>query len=331
MSSQAEHRKLTARIPDELAGRRLDQALAKMFPEYSRARLQHWIRAGQVLVDAQSVKPRDKVAGGEVVELTATLSEETPWAGEALPLNVVYEDPWLLVLDKPSGVVVHPAAGNRQGTLVNALLHYAPELSAVPRAGIVHRLDKDTSGLMVVARTLEAHKHLVEQLQGRRVQREYLALVYGEMISGGRVDGAIGRHPVDRKRMAVVPAGKPAGTQYRIVERFKGITLIKVILETGRTHQIRVHMAHIHHPVVGDPVYGRLRLPKGASQALIDMLRAFRRQALHAARLSLMHPQSGESMQWQSPLPEDFAALVTQLRRDCGRLPGESDIDSNSD
>jgi 23S rRNA pseudouridine1911/1915/1917 synthase len=314
---QSDHKCFTARIPAACADRRVDQVLAEVFPQFSRSRLQQWIRGGMVRLNGEPLRPRDKVAGGEVVEITAVIAEETPWQGEAMPLNIVYQDASLLVINKPSGVVVHPAAGHRGGTLVNALLHYAPELVRVPRGGIVHRLDKDTSGLMVVARTLEAHTALVAQIQGRQVQREYLALVYGELTAGGRVEAPVGRHPVRRQRMAVTDAGKAAATQYRVVERFTGFTLVRAILETGRTHQIRVHMAHIRHPVVGDPVYGRLRLPKGADAALSAVLRGFKRQALHAERLSLVHPATGEVMAWRAPLPDDFTHLLEVLGACC--------------
>lgn len=311
-----ERKTLTASVPEAFAGKRLDQALAALFPQYSRSRLQQWMRDGLVTVSPVTLRPRDKVAGGERVAITAVMSEETPWAGEALPLNIVHRDETLLVINKPSGVVVHPAAGNRRGTLVNALLYHLPELAHVPRAGIVHRLDKDTSGLMVVARTLEAHTYLVDQIQRRLVTREYLAVVYGELSGGGRIEAPVGRHPVQRQRMAVTPSGKPAATQYRVLERFKGFTLIRAMLETGRTHQIRVHMAHIHHPLVGDPLYARLRLPKGAGEGLVARLRGLGRQALHAERLTLVHPLTGQSLQWRAPLPEDVHLLLAALRVD---------------
>ena len=301
-------------IPGACAGRRVDQVLAEVFPQYSRSLLQQWIRDGEVRINGVSPRPRDKVAGGEVVEIRAVIDQRTPWQGEDLPLNVVYEDESLLVINKPSGVVVHPAAGHRRGTLVNALLHHAPELVKVPRGGIVHRLDKDTSGLMVVARSLESHAYLVEQIQARRVRREYQALVYGEVTSGGRVDAPVGRHPIRRQRMAVTGSGKAAATQYRVLERFAGFTLVRAQLETGRTHQIRVHMAHIRHPVVGDPVYGRLRLPKGADEGLAGALRTLKRQALHADRLTLVHPVTGQTVHWEASLPEDIAAVLKALR-----------------
>jgi 23S rRNA pseudouridine1911/1915/1917 synthase len=306
---------LNAVIPDDLAGARLDQALAQVFPQYSRSRLTQWIREGKVMVDGQAMKPKEAVAGGERVRVVAeSMPAEETVAAEPIPLDVVYEDEALLVIDKPAGLVTHPAAGNWAGTLQNALLHHAPELAGVPRAGIVHRLDKETSGLLVVARTLTAHKSLVEQLQARSVSRQYLALVHGPVVAGGTVEGNIGRHPVDRRRMAVVDGGKPAVTHYRVEARFAHHTLLRVSLETGRTHQIRVHMAHIQHPIVGDPVYGgRPRVPAGASETLQAALRGLRRQALHATRLELEHPVTGEPIAWEAPMPDDMQALVDLL------------------
>jgi 23S rRNA pseudouridine1911/1915/1917 synthase len=309
--------RLTVRVPERCGGMRLDQALAELFPEYSRSRLQQWIKAGQVTVDERPMRPRDKVSGGERVEVCAELEPRVECEPQAIPLHIIYEDAALLVIDKPAGLVVHPAAGNWAGTLQNALLHYAPELVAIPRAGLVHRLDKDTSGLLVVARTLSAHKHLVEQLQARSVTREYDAVVAGVLTGGGTVERPIGRHPVDRKRMAVHERGRPAITHYRLEERYRAHTRIRVRLETGRTHQIRVHMASLGHPLLGDPVYGgRLRLPAGAGDSLSQALRGFRRQALHAARLALEHPESGAPMEWLSPLPTDMVELIGALRAD---------------
>jgi 23S rRNA pseudouridine1911/1915/1917 synthase len=305
---------LSARVPEELAGLRLDRALAQLFPDYSRERLKGWIKGGQVRVDGRELKPRDRLQGGEAVEVAAQIEAEERWAAQDIPLRVVHEDDAILVIDKPAGLVVHPAAGNPAGTLVNALLHHAPELARVPRAGIVHRLDKDTSGLLVVARTLPAHKRLVEQLKERVVEREYEAVVSGVLTGGGEVDAPIARHPVDRKRMAVVAGGREALTHYRVVRRYAGHTHLRLRLATGRTHQIRVHMAHLRYPLVGDPVYaGRPRLPRGASPELVEALRRFPRQALHAARLALEHPESGEWLQWQAPLPEDLRALLAVL------------------
>jgi 23S rRNA pseudouridine1911/1915/1917 synthase len=297
-------------------GRRLDQVAAELFPDFSRSRLQAWIRSGSLLMDGAAVKPRDKVSAGSLLSLSAVLEQEVAWQGEVRALDLLHEDADILVLNKPAGLVVHPAAGHRGGTLVNALLHRFPELASLPRAGIVHRLDKDTSGLMVVARSLRAHTQLVEQLQARSVSREYAAVAVGAMTGGGTVDAPMGRHPRARKKMAVVPGGKPAITHYRVTERFAHHTLVSVRLETGRTHQIRVHMAHIHYPLVGDPQYGgRPRLPRGADAALVDMLRGFPRQALHARGLGLVHPASGEDVRWEVPLPEDMEALLECLRR----------------
>jgi 23S rRNA pseudouridine1911/1915/1917 synthase len=305
----------SALIPEPCAGLRLDQALAELFPEFSRSRLQSWIKAGEVTLDGRFPRAKEKVAGGEVVSLDVRLEDVSGDAPQAIPLEIVHEDDSLLIVNKPAGLVVHPAAGHRDGTLVNALLHHAPELARLPRSGIVHRIDKDTSGLLMVARTLTAHKILVERLQAREIEREYLAVTHGRMTAGGTVDAPIGRHPTDRKRFAVREGGRDAVTHYRVVERFAMHTLARLKLETGRTHQIRVHLTHIHYPLVGDPVYGgRPRLPAGASAELIETLRAFRRQALHAARLGLVHPGSGEFMAWESPIPEDMRDLLAALR-----------------
>lgn len=309
----------TADIPANLSGLRLDQALVEMFPEFSRNRLQEWIKSGCVLVDGKSLRAKDKVLGGLEVALRAELAEHGVDQAEDIPLRIVYQDASLIIVDKPAGLVVHPAAGHWDGTLVNALLHFAPELAALPRAGIVHRLDKDTSGLLMVARTLQAHKVLVEQLQARDIEREYLALVQGCVTAGGTVDAPLGRHPTDRKRFAVREDGKPAVTHYRVAERFAWHTLLRLKLETGRTHQIRVHMAHLHYPVFGDPVYARLRLPAGADPVLSECLQSFRRQALHATRLALTHPDSGEYCEWHSPLPEDMQTLLDLLRKPASR------------
>jgi len=309
--------RLRLTIPDAMRGRRLDLALAELVQDYSRSRLQQWIRAGQVSLDERIPQVRERLHGGESVYIEAAIEAQTHSGPEDIPLQVLPEGADLLVIDKPAGLVVHPAAGNPVGTLLNALLHYDPALAGLPRAGIVHRLDKATSGLLVVARNLAAHKSLVDALQARRVKREYLAVVQTVLTAGGSVDAPIGRHPVDRKRMAVVPGGKESLTHYRVEERFRAHTLVRVQLETGRTHQIRVHMAHQHTPIVGDPVYGgRLRLPPGASSELQEQLAGFRRQALHAARLTLAHPSSGESVSWSSPLPGDMSRLLEALRAD---------------
>ena len=273
---------------------------------------------GLVTLDECPCRPRDRVAGGECVLLrTAPAADSERWLPQAMDLSVVYEDEHLLVIDKPAGLVVHPGAGNADGTLVNALLHRDPALTNVPRAGVVHRLDKSTSGLLVVARTLSAHKQLVDALKARSVEREYLAVVNGLLSAGGRVDAPLGRHPVQRTRMAVNERGRPAATRYRVEQRYRAHTLLRLSLESGRTHQIRVHMAHIGHPVTGDPTYGgRLKLPAGASRELCDALRAFKRQALHAARLHLQHPATHEPMDWQSPLPADMQSLTDALQSD---------------
>lgn len=306
-----------ARVPAELSGLRLDQALARLFDGYSRSRLQAWIRAGRVRVEGEVRKPKDKVLAGEAVELLAELEAQVPCRPQAIPLQRVYEDDHLLVIDKPAGLVVHPAAGNPDGTLQNALLHFDPALDRLPRAGIVHRLDKETTGLMVVARTPLAHRRLVEALQARSIKRHYQALVVGRPTAGGRVEAPIGRHPRVRTRMAVTAQGKPAVTHYRLAESFRIHTLLDVALETGRTHQIRVHMAYIHLPLVGDPLYGgRLKLPPGADEATRRALQGFRRQALHARRLELTHPATGEPMAWEAPLPADLAELLAVLRDD---------------
>jgi 23S rRNA pseudouridine1911/1915/1917 synthase len=306
---------LTARVPEELAGMRLDQCLAEVFPDYSRSKLQTWIKAGRVLVDGEIMKGREKLDGGEEIELDAEAERVIEYAPQEIPLDIIYEDDSLLIVNKPAGLVVHPAVGNWDGTLVNALLNHAPSLDTLPRAGIVHRIDKDTSGLLMIAKTLQAHNSLVEQLQERSIHREYLALVKGWMTAGGTVDEPIGRHPVDRKRNAVVRrGGKEAITHYRLEQRFKRHTLIRVKLETGRTHQIRVHMTHINYPLVGDQVYGgRFQMPADCSPALADALRNFKRQALHAAKLGLEHPETGEYCEWEQAIPEDMQNLLKLL------------------
>jgi 23S rRNA pseudouridine1911/1915/1917 synthase len=305
---------LTARVPDELAGMRLDQCLAEMFPDYSRSKLQTWVKAGRVLVDGEVLKGREKLDGGEEIELDAEAEQVVEYDAEDIPLDIVYEDDAILIVNKPAGLVVHPAVGNWTGTLVNALLNHAPSLDTLPRAGIVHRIDKETSGLLMVAKTLQAHNSLVEQLQERSIHREYLALVKGWMTAGGTVDEPIGRHPVDRKRNAVRRDGKEAVTHYRLEQRFKRHTLIRVKLETGRTHQIRVHMTHINYPLVGDQVYGgRFQMPADCSPALAEALHSFKRQALHATKLGLEHPETGEYLEWEQPMPEDMQNLIKLL------------------
>lgn len=308
---------LQATIPNEMADQRLDRVLVALFPNYSRARLQNWLKEKQITVDGQYWRGKDKVRGGETVCVQASLEPQTHWEGQKLPLTILYEDDDLIVVDKPAGLVVHPATGNPDNTLVNALLHHHPNLSALPRAGIVHRLDKDTSGLLVIAKTLTAHAHLVDALQKRDITREYEAIVSGLLTAGDTINAPMGRHPRNRLKMAVVAHGKPAITHFRILQRFKAHTHVRVTLETGRTHQIRVHMAHIHHALVGDPLYnGRLHIPKGTSEALRDALRQFKRQALHARRLSLDHPQTGERLSWESPLADDMQTLLHILQDD---------------
>ncbi len=319
-------------IPDELAGLRLDQALAQMFPDYSRSRLVSWLKSGKVLVDGESRRPRDRVDGGESVELSAVAESAVESRPEPIALEVAFEDDALLVINKPAGLVVHPGTGNPDGTLMNGLLHHAPALGQLPRAGIVHRLDKDTTGLLLVAKTLPAHTALVRALAERTIARGYLAVCRGVLTGGGTIDAPIGRHPVDRVRMSVVENGRPATTHYTVIERFRAHTYIEIRLDTGRTHQIRVHFAHRRHALLGDPLYGgRLALPAGATRGLIDALRHFKRQALHAARLGFRHPRSGEEIDLEAPLPADFADLLATLREDAqasrgGGRPGGAPV-----
>lgn len=308
-------------VPPELSDKRLDQAAAELIPEHSRSRLQSWIKSGALTVNGEPRKPRGKVMLDDVLELDAEPEVQVTWQAEPITLDIVYEDEHLLVINKPAGLVVHPAAGHADGTLVNALLNHAPEMENLPRAGIVHRLDKDTSGIMVVARSLIAHTSLVDQLQTRTMGREYEAVVVGSLTGGATVEAPIGRHPQDRKRMAVVSSGKPAITHYRLIERFAAHTHIHCKLESGRTHQIRVHMTHVRHPLVGDPVYGgRLRLPKGTTEELRQALAAFHRQALHARKLTLQHPETGETLSWEVPLPDDMVELIEALRKHAREL-----------
>lgn len=306
-------------VPEELAGLRLDQALARMFPDYSRSRLKEWLLAGSICVDTGLKKPKDAVSGGEIVTLEPQPEAVVEARPEPISLEIVYEDDDLLVINKPAGLVVHPGAGNPGGTLMNGLLHHVPALEQVPRAGIIHRIDKDTTGLLLVAKTLPAHTALVRALAEREISRRYMAVCYGVLTGGGTIDEPIGRHPVDRKRMSIQQNGKPAVTHYTVRERFAAFTFVDVRLETGRTHQIRVHFAHRRHALVGDPVYGgRLALPKGASDELIATLRGFKRQALHAAKLGVVHPVSAAELEFEAPLPDDFAHLVDVMRRDAG-------------
>jgi 23S rRNA pseudouridine1911/1915/1917 synthase len=305
---------MSASVPHEDCGRRLDQVASVLFPEFSRSRLQQWIKEGQLRVNGEQQVPRQKLLGGEILTIDAALKPEGDWLAQNIPLDIAYEDEHILVINKPANFVVHPAAGNRDGTVLNALLHHCPQVESVPRAGIVHRLDKDTTGLMVVAKTLQAHTDLVAQLQARTVQREYEAVVSGVMTGGGFVDQPIGRHAKQRTKMAVISSGKEARTHYRVLERFAGHTYVRLKLETGRTHQIRVHMAHIRYPIVGDDAYGgRFRIHKGTSQVLRDSLSQFGRQALHARELGLIHPATGEAISWTSELPEDMQTLLAAL------------------
>lgn len=304
------------RIGPELAGKRFDQALAEALPQFSRSRLSGWIKDGRATLNGATARPKDAVHAGDAVSVNAEPDIEVTDEPEAIALDILHEDRDVLVVNKPPGLVVHPGAGNARGTLVNALLHHDPKLRELPRAGIVHRLDKDTSGAMVVAKTLQAHTALVAQLSEREVNRRYLALVNGTLIAGGRIDAPIDRHPHDRIRMAVVDGGREAVTHYRVLERFRAHTLLSCQLETGRTHQIRVHLNHIRHGIVGDPLYGPgLKLPKGAPPALIEMLRGFKRQALHAVELAFEHPRTGKPVAFTAVMPEDMEELIAFLRR----------------
>lgn len=307
-------------IPDTLAGKRLDQALSECCADYSRSRITQWIRDGHVTVDGASVAAKYKVKGNELVSIHASITEAVDWQAQPIDLEILYEDDDLIVVNKPAGMVVHPAAGNPDSTLVNALLHHCPALQQLPRAGIIHRLDKDTSGLLITAKTLPAHTHLTQAMQDRLIKREYLAVVNGTIIAGGSVDAPLGRHPTQRIKRAVVQSGKHALTHYRVKERFRAHTLILCQLETGRTHQIRVHMAHVHYPLVGDPVYGgRTRVPKHCDEALLSTLQQFKRQALHAWHLQFQHPTQAETLDLTAPIPDDFQHLVELLREDTQR------------
>ncbi|HBD18936.1 MAG TPA: 23S rRNA pseudouridine(1911/1915/1917) synthase RluD [Arenimonas sp.] len=323
-TDDSERELLEASVPLAAAGRRFDQVLAELFPDFSRSRLSEWIKSGDALLDGRLVKPKEAVRGGEPITLSVRMEVETDAQPEDIPLEILYEDEDVLVVNKPAGLVVHPGAGNPRGTLVNALLNFDARLAELARAGIVHRLDKDTSGLMVVARTLRAHTSLVEQLSGREVHRQYLAVVQGTMVAGSTVNAPIGRHPTDRVRMAVVKeGGRDAVTHYRVREKFRAHTLVECRLETGRTHQIRVHMAHVRHPIVGDPLYGgSYRQPKAATEALAARLQGFRRQALHAERLTFRHPATGEPVTTEAPMPEDMLGLLHDLREDTAAFKG---------
>ena len=308
---------LKAEVPSDLAGKRLDQIAAQLFPDFSRSRLQQWIRQGELTVNGSQRRPRDLLSAGDQLAVSAQLMAVDSWQSQDMALDILFEDEQLLVLNKAAATVVHPAAGHQAGTLLNGLLHHCPSLATVPRAGIVHRLDKDTTGLMVVAKTLSSHTALVRQLQQRAVSREYQAVVVGVMTGGGTVDVPLGRHPVQRKKRAVVANGQEAVSHYRVQKRFRAHSHIWVKLQTGRTHQIRVHMAHIRHPLVGDPLYGgRLRIPAGISPALKESLRSFSRQALHAARLVLAHPLTGAKLSFESELPADMRTLLAEIGAD---------------
>lgn len=314
----AQEIQLTATINESQLGQRLDQALAELFPDYSRSRIKEWILDDRVQVNGRLVnKPKEKMLGGEQISIDALIDEDMRFEPQNLPLNIVYEDDDILVINKPRDFVVHPGAGNPDGTVLNALLYHYPDIADVPRAGIVHRLDKDTTGLMVVAKTVPAQTRLVESLQLREITREYEAVANGRMTAGGKVEEPISRHPTKRTHMAVNPMGKPAVTHYRVMEHFRAHTRLRLRLETGRTHQIRVHMAHINHPLVGDQLYGgRPRPLKGASDEFRDALREFDRQALHATMLRLYHPSTGIQMEWHAPIPDDMVKLIEVLKAD---------------
>jgi len=313
-NNSGEKIQLTATVAPDFCGRRLDQIAADLFTDFSRARLQQWIKEGALRVDGEQRAPKQKLLGGETLSINVQLQPEADWQAENIPLDILYEDDSIIVINKPADLVVHPAAGNRTGTLLNGLLYHCPQLESVPRAGIVHRLDKDTTGLMVVAKTLQAHTNLVAQLQARTVKREYEAIVSGVMTGGGTVDQPIGRHPTQRTKMAVVSDGKEARTHYSVLQRFEGHSHVQLNLETGRTHQIRVHMAHLRFPIVGDDTYaGRFRIHKGASEGLRDFIQGFGRQALHARALGLIHPSTGEQHSWSVDLPDDMQALLQAL------------------
>ncbi|ETO92924.1 23S rRNA pseudouridine(1911/1915/1917) synthase RluD [Legionella oakridgensis] len=302
-------------VPEQYRGQRIDVVLAQLFSEFSRSQLSHWLKEGAITINQRLFKPKDKVYGGEQILLQVLLqTEETSCHAEQIPLDIVYEDDCLIIINKPAGLVVHPGAGNPNHTLVNALLNHHADLHHLPRAGIVHRLDKDTTGLLIVAKTLSSHTALIRQMQAREIQRRYLALVYGHVIAGGKLETFYGRHPRNRLKMTVCQQGKEAITEFSVHKQYQYFTLLEVKLLTGRTHQIRVHMEYINHPIVGDLLYGgRTRFPGGASLELRQILQAFKRQALHAYFLSLRHPDSQKELTFSIPLPDDFQKLLTQL------------------
>ncbi|EGU37591.1 23S rRNA pseudouridine synthase D [Vibrio ichthyoenteri ATCC 700023] len=314
----AQQIELTNTVKDSQLGQRLDQAIAEIFADFSRSRLKEWLLAGKVQVDGKVItKPRTRVMGGEVIILQAELEDEERWEAQDIPLDIVYEDDDIIVMNKPRGFVVHPGAGTPDGTVLNALLHHYPDIAEVPRVGIVHRLDKDTTGLMVVAKTVPAQTRLVRELQKRNITREYEAIAIGRMTAGGKIEQPIGRHSTKRTLMAVSPMGKAAATHYRVAEHFREHTRIRLRLETGRTHQIRVHMSYLQYPLLGDTAYGgRARIPSGANQELTDMIRQFDRQALHAVMLKFEHPITGEELEFHAPVPEDMVILTEALRQD---------------
>jgi len=315
MSENHERIRISAQAAGSHAGMRLDQLAALLFPDYSRARLQKWIRSGELTIDGQASRLTHKVIGNETLLIDAEIQAQDTVLPQSIALDLVHADEDIIVVNKPAGLVVHPAAGNPDGTLQNALLNFDGNLATLPRSGIVHRLDKETSGVMVVARSLRAHTSLVEQLQSRTMSRIYRAIAIGDMVAGGTVDVPIGRHPKDRKRMAVVGSGKPAVSHYRVLKRFNGATYLEVSLESGRTHQIRVHMTHIGHPLVGDPVYGKaVKIRRGFPPGLVEAVRSFPRQALHACKLSLVHPGLKRAVEYQSPLPDDMENLLATLK-----------------
>ncbi len=307
---------LQVTVPNELAGKRLDQALSKLCPEHSRSRIQSWIKSDKVSVNNLNYKQKDEVDVGDVIKIDAEINSDDKHLAETIDLDIIHEDDAIIIINKPAGLVVHPGAGNPNHTLVNALLSFDKNLDIIPRAGIVHRLDKETTGIMVVARTLESHTFLVNRLQERNIKREYQAVICGQLVAGGSIENKMGRHPVHRTKMAVTNSGKTATTHYRVMKKFQHYTHLHVQLETGRTHQIRVHMSHIKHPIVGDPVYGNNNsIKKGVDPALRDIIKNFKRQALHAFSLELPHPVTGEKMKFTAELPEDINLLIEALNK----------------